>query len=920
MEEILLSKQQVCQKFILKIHSSRLRKARWKLNLPLSDARRNNELISLADSQVLRWIDEINGVCDADYRARQIKAEIRQIHKEENCAKNKQLLRAKYAELDKVQFKPDYMCLIIDKDKDYYRANKGFTINGIKYVRLLGTSGGIKNRTIVFVSEAVAPELRRRIDNDRDMSVAMVPAKLEAYKALACSATVPVSMPTGVLIVPSCETQFYSPVIYLDDENSDEPIMEERPNEPITLDESDGYGLMLPSLAQKWSDDLHLSYLVSGVNTRFAWEKGMVFTFDFLEFAEQIAGNYIVKDAWGHDIDIRQVELILTTSMVKLWNCYESCDDYLSKSIKNGYSFGVAKTCPEKLEKERTTNYQFIQSYKLDDNDIDELIAPTMTEIEDILGGDYLKTILFLRGCNLGDGDIVAMGDSYIKALMIEPALRNDSYIQNNVYQLIKNRINEAKVGVLNIHGNYSIISGDPYALCQSIFGLPVTGLMKAGEIYNKFWLDEGAERLACFRAPMTCHNNIQLVTVHRSEEAAYWYRYMTTCTLLNAWDTITHALNGADKDGDIVMLTDNRILIERHEHSPTVMCVQRKATKKIVTEDDIVLANISSFGDEIGKITNRITSMFEVQARFKEGSPEYRELDYRIKCGQLLQQNAIDKTKGIVAKPMPRSWYDWRSAMDVSPDRRALYTSIVADKKPYFMRYIYPRLMKDYNTYIKNSTRACLREFGQTPDELMAMPCEDLTDQQIAYIKQYRNKMPVGMGDCIMNKICRRFEQRFDSAQMRRGDLSTFDYTIMKSGAEYSKAELSKIAKLYDAYIADIKGVTVARSRSRFSADEIAKQYDEIRTRFVRECEFVCPNSETLCDILLDLCYGTGRNKKFVWSMCGGQIIQNLLNKHNGAIAYPSEDVSGKINFRGMTFSERTIYLEGESDEYSFE
>lgn len=367
-------------------------------------------------------------------------------------------------------------------------------------------------------------------------------------------------------------------------------------------------------------------------------------------------------------------------------------------------------------------------------------------------------------------------------------------------------------------------------------------------------------------------------------------------------------------------MLTDNRILVERHKQSPTVMCVQRKAVKKIVTEDDFIRANIDSFGEEIGKITNRATSMFEVQARFGEDTPEYRELDYRIKCCQLLQQNAIDHAKGIVAKPMPRSWYDWRSAMNVSPDKRALYTSIVADKKPYFMRYIYPRLMKDYNTYIKNSTRFCLREFGKTPEELLSTPYEELSDKQIAYLKQYKNKMPVGMSDCIMNTICRRFEQRFDSVQMRRTNLSEFDYTIMKSGAEYSDAELNKIRKLYESYMADMKTVTVAKSRSRFSAEEIARQYDEIRSRFTRECEFICPNSETLCDILLDLCYGTARNKKFVWSMCGKQIVKNLLAKRNGSISYPTEDKDGEILFRGAAFSEKIINVEGESDEYSFE
>ncbi|RAZ74726.1 hypothetical protein DK853_43705, partial [Klebsiella oxytoca] len=47
----------------------------------------------------------------------------------------------------------------------------------------------------------------------------------------------------------------------------------------------------------------------------------------------------------------------------------------------------------------------------------------------------------------------------------------------------------------------------------------------------------------------------------------------------------------------------------------------------------------------------------FEVQARYAKNSREYRILDYRIKCGQLYQQNQIDKTKGIEAGEMPAKW-----------------------------------------------------------------------------------------------------------------------------------------------------------------------------------------------------------------------------------------------------------------------
>ena len=817
-----------------------------------------------------------------------------------------------------MQFKPDYMCLIIDKDKDYYRANRGFSINGVMYERLLGTAGGIKNRTIVYVSKAVAPEIKRRINNGRDLTKELVPAKLEAYKALACSATIPVTMPSGVLVVPDCETRFYSDIIYLSNENSDEPVMEERSNELIELTESDGYGLMLPSLAQRWSAELKLDYTMSGCTTRCAYEKGMVFTFDFIDFAEKIAGTFITKDAWGNEVDIRTVELILTTSMLKLWDSYDSCDDYLKNCIANGYTFGITKTCPARLEKERGTNYQFIQPYDLSDEDIDELIAPTMSEIRDVLGGDYVKTVLFLKGCGLKDDDVSSLANNYAKAIMIEPRILNDPYIQGNIYQLIKNRVNEAKVGVLNVHGNYSIICGDPFSLCQSIFGLPVTGLLKAGEIYNKFWLDAGADKLACFRAPMSVANNIRLVNVHRSDAASYWYRYLTTCTLMNSFDTAAQALNGADKDGDMVMLSNDKVLVNCLTPLPAIVCAQRRAAKKIVTEDDIIMSNVNSFGDEIGKITNRVTSMYEVQARYEKDSLEYRELDYRIKCGQLLQQDSIDKAKGIISKPMPKAWYDWKTAVNMPEDKRELYTAIVADKKPYFMRYIYPALMKDYNTYIKKSSRACLREFGKTVDELLSTPFDELTDKQTAFLRQYKNKMPVGMSDCVMNKICRKFEAAFDSAESRRFGLDNFDYEIMKSGVEYSKAEFNKLAKLYDAYIVEVKNVVALSSHSRLSSDEIKRRYDSLHARFTRECEMACPNSKTRCDIIIDLCYGEKRNKKFVWDVCGEQIIENLLEKNGWVISYPVEDESGDIRFRGLTFTLKQMTLEGESNEYN--
>ena len=44
--------------------------------------------------------------------------------------------------------------------------------------------------------------------------------------------------------------------------------------------------------------------------------------------------------------------------------------------------------------------------------------------------------------------------------------------------------------------------------------------------------------------------------------------------------------------------------------------------------------------------------------ANYKPESVEYEILRYRTQCGQALQQEEIDKAKGILPNPMPKNWY----------------------------------------------------------------------------------------------------------------------------------------------------------------------------------------------------------------------------------------------------------------------
>ena len=381
----------------------------------------------------------------------------------------------------------------------------------------------------------------------------------------------------------------------------------------------------------------------------------MVFTFDFHKFAYEYGtfnenGDCIVIDVWGNKHNIKNVDLILTTSMLKLWDSYDSIDSYLENCKKNGYGFRVTKVCPEKLENERNMNYQFLQSYELTDEEIQELIAPTVNEIKDVIHGDIDKTILFLNGATSDEDFSLNEIDNVTKSVMIEPSMANDPFVINRINYMIKKKITQAKIGVLKVHGNYAVISGDPFALCQKIFGVNVEnndyGLLKAGQMYSKYWSDYGSDRVVCFRAPMSCHNNIRVMNITDNKMMSEWYKYMATVNIVNCHDSMAAALNGFDKDGDCLITTDNPILLKNTRPTKTIMCVQKKANKEIICESNLMQANYNSFGEEIGKITNRITAMYDVQAKYPKESREYKILDYRIMCGQLLQQNFYLKVR----------------------------------------------------------------------------------------------------------------------------------------------------------------------------------------------------------------------------------------------------------------------------------
>ena len=824
---------------IFKIGTNKLKYSKWNLTLNEKDAFMLDEIIDIFQGQEFRLISQILNTPP-----------------------------------EQIDYKKYILAVVLDNYSDFNamtNTNRGITVNGITYKRFVGTTGGLKGDTLLFVNIEILDELNRRCECGRDKNVKLVPAKYEAYKALTCSASQEIISPSKILVVHDCIVKFFDTVINVDDRDltKAEPVVTTIENAEIENNASDGYNICTIEFMKKICEALKIDYLTSGVCLRNAWLKGMLYAFPIIEFVEKYNnGNYFIEDVWGNIQDIRECEMIVTESSLKLWNAYSSIEDYMENYKECGYEFAVTKISPKNLDDYREVNYQYLQSYNFDDEDIKELCAPTVKFLKDSLCGDYKSTLNFL-GIDEKHKD-----SDWQKALFTNEFMMNDPYVIDSVHRLIKKKINDAKIGRLLVHGNYQIASGDPFALMQSVCGLPITGLLKADEIYSKYWIDENVDEVVVFRSPMTSHNNIRKCKVVNRDDMSFWYQYMDTIIIINSWDTFCMAENGEDFDSDINFSTNNPVLLRKYVKLPAIRCVQRNIVKEIITEEAILKTNRNGMGNDVGGITNKVTSMIEVQSRFEKGTREYKELEKRIICGQLYQQNEIDKIKGIVARPMPKYWYNREACKG---DK--FLESICADKKPYFMIYRYDEKKSSYNKLKEDMDRICRLKFNKTLDDLINS--EVLQEEENSILMLYYKRLELGFGNCAMNRICRYIENEFNNYTIKLKSSIQFDATaVINYQRRCTKQHREGLLELNGDYvdkIAEFKKLNKTKAFTKEETHEKIMRREKTKQNFRNSANVVCPNELERFKIMAELYTAKRINRQFFWDVCGSKMIELL-------------------------------------------
>ena len=188
--------------YTIKLTSGLLKEFRYDLNVPFEDCLRSGLVVSLADSQMLKSIRDITGQrvdreqLEAWYEERD------RIKRRKNSKENRDRIRELQKQIYDMMYIPEYITVVMESKTEYRRMfQKGFRINGRGYRRISCSASQARVSTIAFVAEDIRDELRRRLDNGRDLGKPLAPSKYNADVGLYSSATKEVTKPR-FLVVP----------------------------------------------------------------------------------------------------------------------------------------------------------------------------------------------------------------------------------------------------------------------------------------------------------------------------------------------------------------------------------------------------------------------------------------------------------------------------------------------------------------------------------------------------------------------------------------------------------------------------------------------------------------------------------------------------------------------------------------------
>ena len=313
---------------------------------------------------------------------------------------------------------------------------------------------------------------------------------------------------------------------------------------------------------------------------------------------------------------------------------------------------------------------------------------------------------------------------------------------------------------------------------------------------------------------------------------------------MVNCKSLVAQRLNGADTDGDLVLVVDNEIMKSGVDRNVSIVIdIEDKATA--LAEEDtpenklkVIMRGMHSL---IGETSNCATTYHN---KMPQTIKQKRTYDKYIDLLSVINGKAIDSAKTGVLFNIPR------------------HIAKFGKPLPYFMKYA-----GDYYKSLKK------------------------------FLKSKSN----------MNKLCWDIEKWHTQLKWGKRE-SNFDYTIMiDDSVPTDEAIASIIETLYLEYNSELSQLKKDEHSIRVElggVNQFELNWDVFYDKYRDKCRAVCPNGFMLANIIVRLCYEKypKRSKGFMWNMAGDDIANNIKQV---PVTLPVRDEqNGTFEYLGKRYS----------------
>ena len=366
--------------------------------------------------------------------------------------------------------------------------------------------------------------------------------------------------------------------------------------------------------------------------------------------------------------------------------------------------------------------------------------------------------------------------------------------------------------------------------------------------------------------------------------------------------------------DGDICFTCDNETIINNTVGGNPITYQKKPTEKKYIDTKDLYKADLLSFDSKIGYITNCSTTLYSMLPLFNKDSIEYNTIMHRLKECRVAQGNEIDRAKGLVVKDFPAHWTTWQNPETpnekFTKEEIEFNNKLLIEKRPYFMKYLYPKYKTQYNEHIKRYDYLSNRLFGISIQELLNI--QNKTKEQQDLVDNYNKFNPFLETDCPMNNICRYMEKEVKEIKInvnKKNPEYIFNILFNKniSITQDQVEEMEKVYKKYKRSKTKNKTITDSISTEQGETPVSANLIDSL------DLDYISDDIQRLANLAVYVNYYLYPTspKNFCWDLFGEGIVLNIYDNSNKVFNIPVLDCNGKIEYMGKRYENKEVKIQ---------